>query len=257
MSLSLPTKKSKPLVDWMDYTLFVYGPPKIGKSSLFKHSDYLYLAFEKGLKALGVYKRYIKNWEQFLGYVELLEKQAERKTLKYKGIVIDTAEKMFLRCLRHVCEERNIEHPQDEPYGKGWEALRNELESAVDRLENLPIGKAFISHSHVSSIVTRRKETSRISPKLTGTARSVILSQVDGIIYVGYSQSDNETRRLYLRGTELIEAGGRYEEVFDLPKSIKYRQSKGGHSFGLEDLQKVMVPRKSKITVVTTPKKEG
>ena len=241
--LKLPTKKSKPSFRWLDYTLFVYGPPKIGKSSMFKDADYFYFAFEKGLKALATYRRYIKSWELFLGYLSLLEKQCESGKCIYKGVAIDTAEKFFLQCLAYVCKERGIDHPADEPYGKGWEALRNELENAVTRIENLPLGKVYISHSRVSSIFEKRKEKSRISPKLTGTARSVILSQVDGIIYVGYSQADGVTRRLYLQGTDLIEAGGRYAEVFDMPRSIKYRQSEGGQNYGLKDLEKAMVPR--------------
>src|SRR5882762_6146099 len=240
--MTLPKKKSKPLLDWLAYTLFFYGPPKIGKSSLFKHADYFYLAFEKGLKALGVFKRYPKNWEEALGYLEELEEYLEGGGSRYKGIVIDTAEKMATRCMKHVCEEMNIEHPQDAPYGKGWEAYRRALEDFVTRLENLSIPTAYISHSQVSTITTKNREKSRISPKLSGIQRNVILSQVDGIIYVGYG-SDGESRILRLVGSELIEAGGRYLEVFEVPRSIKYRQSKGGHNFGLEDLAAVMKPK--------------
>lgn len=237
--MSLPTKKSSPILDWLAYTLFIYGPPKIGKSSLLKHTNHLYLAFEKGLKALGVYRRYIKHWEQALEYLQELEDGGYKH---YSGIVIDTAEKMASRCMKHVCEEMNIEHPQDAPYGKGWEAYRRALEEFVTRLEDLPIPKVYISHSQVSTITTKSREKSRISPKLSGIPRSVILSQVDGIIYVGYG-NDGETRILRLVGNELIEAGGRYQEVFDVPRLIKYRQSKGGHNFGLEDLAAVMKPR--------------
>src|SRR5260221_37327 len=237
--MSLPTKKSEPILDWLAYTLFIYGPPKIGKSSLFKHTNHFYLAFEKGLKALSVYRKYIKTWEQAEENLQELEEGGYKR---YSGIVIDTAEKMAARCMKAVCEELNIDHPQDAPYGKGWEAYRRSLEDFVSRLENLPIPTAYISHSQVSSIVTRNKEKSRISPKLSGIPRSVILSQVDEIVYVGYG-SDGERRILRLVGNELIEAGGRYLEVVEVPKSIKYRQSKGGHNFGLEDLAALMKPK--------------
>lgn len=240
--MTLPKKKSKPLLNWLGYTLFFYGPPKIGKSSLFKHTNHLYLAFERGLKALSVYRKHIENWEDA---EEILTELEEGGHERYSGIVVDTVEKMATRCMKAVCEELNIDHPQDAPYGKGWEAYRRGLEDFVARLEALPIPTAYISHSQVSSIVTRNREKSRISPKLSGIPRSVILSQVDGIIYVGYG-NDGETRVLRLIGNELIEAGGRYLEAFpDVPKRIKYRQSKGGHNFGLEDLAAVMKPKEA------------
>ncbi len=237
----LPRKPSKAIVDFLAYTLFVYGPPKIGKSSLFKHAGYFYMAFEKGLKALPVYKRYIKSWDDFLEYLELLENACENKECLYNGVVVDTAEKMFDQCLAYVCEKYGMEHPADEEYGKGWERLKREFTRAIVRLEDLPVPVAYISHSQTSTISKRNtKDATRISPKLSGTARHALLSQVDMIIYVGYSQSDGETRRIYMLGSELIEAGGRLREVFRFPKSIKYRQSKGGENFGLRDIQKSM-----------------
>lgn len=241
--LRLPTKVSVPVMDFMAYTLFLYGPPKIGKSSLFKHAEYFYFAFEKGLKALPVYKRYCGSWETFLTYIGLLETMIEEGRCPYKGIVVDTAEKMSNRCMDYTTKIGGVEHPADEEYGKGWERYKRELEKAVARLDALPIGKAYISHSQESKIIVgKKKERSRISPKLTGIGRAVILSQVDGIIYIGYSQADGESRILHLQGTELIEAGGRYSEVFKVPKSIPYRQSRDGHNYGLEDLKSKMIP---------------
>lgn len=238
--MKLPTKPGKVLLDFLGYTLFVFGPPKIGKSSLFKHNKYFYLGFEKGLKALGVFKRYMKDWETFLGYLELLEEDCSR----YNGVVVDTAEKMYDSCLKYTCEKYGMEHPSDEEYGKGWERVKTEFTRAIVRLENLPLNKAYVSHSHVSTISsTKKKDRTRISPKLSGTARHALLSQVDMIIYIGYSQADGVTRRIYMQGSELIEAGGRLNEVFRFPRSIKYRQNKGGENFGLRDIQASMKQR--------------
>src|SRR5437773_3387979 len=147
--MPLPTKKSQPITDWLAYTLFFYGPPKIGKSSLFKHTNHLYMAYERGLKALSVFRRYVKNWDHA---EEILQELEDGGYKQYTGIITDTAEKMAAMCMKAVCEEMGIDHPQDAAYGKGWDAYRRALENFVTRLENLPIPKAYISHSQVSSI---------------------------------------------------------------------------------------------------------
>jgi len=237
----LPRKLSQPITDFLAYTLFVYGPPKIGKSSLFKHAKYFYLGFEKGLKALGVFKRYPKNWEHFLEYLDLLEEACDDNTCIYRGVVVDTAEKCFDMCLAYVCEKYGMEHPADEEYGKGWERLKREFTRAIVRLENLPIPVAYVSHSQTSTIKrSKGTDRTRISPKLSGTARHALLSQVDMIIYIGYSPVDGSRRLIYMQGTELIEAGGRLREVFKIPKAIRYRQTRGGHNFGLQDIESSM-----------------
>jgi hypothetical protein len=220
--VKLPTKLSEPVNDPLAYSTLAYGPPKIGKSSLFKRMDYFFIDADQGLRAMRLYKRRVSSWDQVRELRDLLLEGGHEQ---YKGVVADTIERLYGLCLKYTCARGKVEHPADEEYGKGWERLRTEFSSVMSDLARLPIGVAFLSHSQVSEIFKGRdKVRSRISPKLTGTLRQVMVPLVDTTAYVGYDPQDEEKRVVYLRGTELIEAGTRMEENFRVPKRVTYKR---------------------------------
>jgi L-rhamnose mutarotase len=219
--MNLPTKLGKVILDLFQYSGLFYGPPKIGKSSLFKNMDALYGDLERGLKALAVYKRTCRYWEEYKELVGLLQEGGHKN---YRMFVTDTVDRMYNLCFKYCCEKWHMEHPSDEEYGKGWDKIRTEFMSVVSDVCRLPMGVAFISHSQVSTITSIKSSKDRISPRLTGTARSVMTPVTDNLVYIGYDPEDEDERIIQLRGTDLVEAGGRWEEEFKVPRKVRYKR---------------------------------
>ena len=130
--------------------VFIYGPPKIGKSEFFSHfDDPYYIATEPGLGWLKVRKTYIKNWEEFMLLMEVLKSRYNAGNFVASYFVVDTVDNLFNFCLEYVCTKRNIDHPAAEGYGKGWEALGREWHKGIMKLATLipSVGVGFIVHS--------------------------------------------------------------------------------------------------------------
>jgi SpoVK/Ycf46/Vps4 family AAA+-type ATPase len=67
MSMPLPQAKTPPKKKMEEQTILIYGPPKIGKSTLASQFDNpLFLATEAGLNALEVFQVPIPTWDDFL-----------------------------------------------------------------------------------------------------------------------------------------------------------------------------------------------
>lgn len=207
--VALPTEVSKPSNEIGVYSLLVYGRKKIGKTSLVSNFPKTFcMMFEPGAKSLRIYQKPVGSWEEFLAYIDLLENTKH----DFKTVCIDTGKIAYDYCLDYVCRINNFEHPTDEAYGKGWEKVRKELQTAFIRLMNLGIGVIVICHEKIADIMRKSSETyNRIIPDLAGQAGSFFAGVIDTIAYYHYV---DEQRVLTIQGDEEIEAGTRCEENF-------------------------------------------
>ncbi|HOK47887.1 MAG TPA: AAA family ATPase, partial [Bryobacteraceae bacterium] len=65
--MALPTKKTPPRANLGDYSILIYGPTKIGKTTLASQfPEALFLATEPGLNALEAYQIPITSWDGLL-----------------------------------------------------------------------------------------------------------------------------------------------------------------------------------------------
>ena len=120
----LPTKKTTPSEDPMQYSILLYGSTKAGKSTFAsKAPGAIFLATEPGLNALSVFKVDISSWPEMLSACKELSEQKH----EFKTVVIDTIDNAYEFCLEHVCKGLKIEHPADLEYGKGWSAVNLEF----------------------------------------------------------------------------------------------------------------------------------
>lgn len=200
----------------------MHGPPKIGKSEFWSHTDALYMDAGNNLKHLQVYKKRIDDWDHFKGSLKDVNTLLKKGKCPYSGIIWDETAMMYDMCFNYVCEKFGFEHPADEDYGKGWEKIKFEFSRVVNFSCRMPIGTVFLAHSVEKEITERTGKVTRIQADLKGGCRNVILPQVDTILYAGYSPSDGETRLLYTTGTEKIEAGSRGKRLFKLPKRLPF-----------------------------------
>jgi hypothetical protein len=141
----LPTKKTTKKTDLRDFTIMLYGLPKIGKSTACARiEDALFIPTEPGLNCLQVFAvPQIESWDHFL------ETAAEIASSKhpYKVIIIDVFDELYRHCADHICKKRGKEHEADIGYGKGSPMIRNEVKRVIAKLTGLSTGLILVSHS--------------------------------------------------------------------------------------------------------------
>lgn len=208
-TLSLPTEVSEPSEKLSDYGMLFYGVKKIGKTSFCSQFEKaFFMMCEPGAKSFSVYQKPVLSWADFRTYVKLLEKDRTFKT-----IVVDPIDILYKLCSKAVCEKLVIEHPSEEDWGKGWQAVGDEFTHWINRLMSIGKGVIFLSHSVPKDIKNRKGETRhKISPTMPGQAWGVLEGVIDLWVYMGY---DDEGRRIFqLQGDDNVGAGHNLDSHF-------------------------------------------
>lgn len=217
---SLPTAPSEPSNKMEDYTHLIYGAKKIGKTSMMQYfNNPMYFMFEPGGRALRIYQELMQhNWLKFTKLVPQF-----LKSKKFNVGIIDTADMCYKACFDFTCKRLVIDHPTDEDYGKGWEAVKDEfIKWVMLRLMSSDKGIVFLSHEHVYEVKSRGgSSSSRIEPSMAKQPREMIDAAVD---IWGYYTYDGTQRVLQIEGDEIISAGNRLVDHFLYPdgEPIKY-----------------------------------
>lgn len=211
MSL-LPTKRTTGKMDISEIRMLIYGPPKIGKTTLLSgFPDMLILATEKGYKAKSVYAKDIPDWDTFKSVVKEIVKGKH----KFETIGIDTADILWKHCVEHVCAKLKIEHVSDEDWGKGYDAVSTEFERELNKLFMSPYGLIMVSHTKIQDLNGRSGKISKVTTTLSNQARRIIIPKVDiiGLMkaeMVKVGEGKYKTKRvLSFAASELEESGDR------------------------------------------------
>ncbi len=201
---------------FQDHLSLTYGPPKIGKSTLWSLFPGVYfLPTEPGYRALKIRKTYIPNWATLIRFVTTMEK----KPKLHKDILIfcvDTVDNLSKFCMQYVCGRDDIAHPTDQEWGKGWEAFRDEFTHWILRLCALGPGVSFISHQNQREVIFHGVKMPKETPAMPKTSYTVVNNLVDIILkfnYVGKMKKRKEAistkRCIYIRPTAMYDAGDR------------------------------------------------
>lgn len=205
----LPTQKVKTGLDPSTSKVLLYGPPKIGKSTLASQFDpdhTLFLACEPGLGGLEVFQVPVESWEKFLAVCAELAKGEH----PYKLVVIDTADELIRYCTEFALRRLGVDHASDAGYGKGWDAINTEFRLKISKLSSLGLGVWFISHSVDKDIEQRVGKITKTVPTIGGKARDFIIGFVDCILLAdSISTEQGERRVLRTAKSENYEAGMR------------------------------------------------
>lgn len=209
LELSLPTEVNKPSDKLADYSVLIYGAKKIGKTSLCaRFDDAFFMACEPGTKGLKVFTRPVRNWEEFIGYVELLEKDKGFHT-----VIVDTIDLAYEYAFDFVCRQKMIGHPSEEDdFGATWKQITETFRNGILRLIMLNKGVIFTSHDVEKEIELRDgSKMHRVQPTMSKSAMSVVEALVDIIINYAY---DGSRRIARIDGKQDLIAGNRVENHF-------------------------------------------
>ena len=200
--------------DLSGYITFLYGAPKVGKTTLATQMDgALLLAFEPGYNSLpGVIAQDITSWAEMKQAYRELKKPEVRE--HFKAVVVDTVDIASERCKKYVCNQLGIEDLGDIGFGKGWTKFKDEFNDVFRGLTQLGYAVFFIGHDKEVTVKgDDGKDKIVIRPALSASVKTVIAGMAD--IY-GYAHQVRpaEPSVLTLRCTDgSIECGCRFKYI--------------------------------------------
>ena len=209
--------------DLRGYSVFLYGAPKTGKTTIAcQFPGVLLLAFEKGYSTIGgVLAQPINSWSEFKKlFVEFKDPAVKER---YQTIVIDTADIAYSYCEKYICtRESDAKHSYqnvaDIPYGKGYSMAMDEFDECIRKILQLGYGLVIISHDQDKTMKNENgEEYNQIIPTLDKRARLVCERTCDIIGYCREveDQEGHKTVRMFMRETSRYVAGSRFKYTPD------------------------------------------
>ena len=211
--------------DLRGYSVFFYGEPKSGKTTIAtKFPRHLLLAFEKGYNAIpGAMAQPINTWSEFRKVLRQLKDVKVKE--QFETIIIDTADIAYDLCEKYICDNAKrpdggfgVDSVADIGYGKGYTMVAKEFDECLRSIIQMDYGLVLISHAMDKTFKDETNtEYSQIVPTLGNKPRQIVSRMCD---IIGYSRSvqDNEggtTTKLFMRGTPRYVAGSRYKYTPD------------------------------------------
>ncbi len=210
LDLVLATERNVPPEGIAGYSICIFGAKKIGKTSLAAEFPGAYfLATEPGTKALRVRSSFIPDWDHFVGYIDLLEKQKDPEMT----VIVDIIDLAYDMIYDKTCKALGIKSPTEEKdFGATWREIKKLFRQQVQRIISMPGGALFLSHDTEKEITLRDgSKTDRVQP----TMSKAPLGEVEGIVdLIGFYGYDGEDRFLSIKGHSELMAGSRLVERF-------------------------------------------
>ena len=210
--------------DLRGYSVFFYGDPKSGKTTIAtKFPRHLLLAFEKGYNAIpGAMAQPINTWGEFRKVLRQLKDEKVKE--KFETIIIDTADIAYDYCEKYICANAKrgdggvgVDSIADIPFGKGYGFVSKEFDDCLRSIVQMGYGLVLISHAADKTFKDEAgNEYNQIVPTLDKRARNIVSRLCD---IIGYSravmENDKLVTKLFIRGTPRYLAGSRFKYTPD------------------------------------------
>ena len=210
--------------DLRGYSVFFYGDPKSGKTTIAtKFPRHLLLAFEKGYNAIpGAMAQPINTWGEFRKVLRQLKDEKVKE--KFETIIIDTADIAYDYCEKYICANAKrgdggvgVDSIADIPFGKGYGFVSKEFDDCLRSIVQMGYGLVLISHAADKTFKDEAgNEYNKIVPTLDKRARNIVSRLCD---IIGYSravmENDKLVTKLFIRGTPRYMAGSRFKYTPD------------------------------------------
>lgn len=191
-----PHKVSK---DLSGYITFIYGPAKVGKTTLATQMPKaLLLAFERGYNAIpGVMAQDVNTWGEMKQIYRELKKPEVQEV--YKTIVVDTVDIAADLCQKYICNQLGIDNMGDGGWGtNSWSKYKKEFEEIFRGLTMMGYAVVFISHSKTGTDKDQTgKEYGFTKPTTQSSALQIIENMADIYCFARmYLGADGEEKRV-------------------------------------------------------------
>lgn len=205
--------------DLSGYITFIYGPPKVGKTTLATQMPgALLLAFERGYNAIpGIIAQDVNTWGEMKQIFRELKKPEVQEV--YKTIIVDTVDIAADLCQKYICNQLGIDNMGDGGWGtNSWSKYKKEFEDVFRGLTMMGYAVVFISHSKTGTDKDQTgKEFGFTKPTTQSSALQIIENMADIYCYARmYLGSDGEEKRvLTLRSPagSGISCGSRFKHI--------------------------------------------
>ena len=201
------SNRKRPVKSINPRTLLLFGPPKVGKTTVLSQLDgCMTIDTEEGSHLLSGHFHEVNSKEELLEFY-----QAATEGHKFQYFALDTIDKLVEWTEKGVCREYSVEHLQDLPYGRGFGLVRDKVMNNIKKLLTLVPRVIIVGHRKVASMI----DVNAIEPEtldISGKLRSMIMAHCDA---VGYMFRDEETDDLMVsfKGGKALEAGSRCEHL--------------------------------------------
>jgi hypothetical protein len=200
--------------DLSGYITYVYGAPKVGKTTLARDMGALIVACEDGTRALtGAYVQKAKNWSDIRALMRFCKD--ERFKARYKALAFDTIDVCASFCEKYVCAQLDIQTLGEGGWTKnGWSVFKKELEEVFRTITMEGYAVLFISHDKTEEI-TRPDGTkfNRITATAQSSLNNIIKNMADIICY-GYFDPATQERYMMLRSLDgMADVGCRFQYI--------------------------------------------
>lgn len=211
--------------DLRGYSVFFYGEPKSGKTTIAtKFPKHLLFAFEKGYNAIpGAMAKPINSWGEFRKMLKELKDPQVKET--FETIIIDTADIAYDYCEKYICANAKrsdggtgVDSIGDIPFGKGYTMVSKEFDECLRSIVQMDYGLVLISHAVDKAFKDESgQEFNQIVPTLGNKPRNIVSRMAD---IIGYSRAvqdaeGNTVTKLFMRGTPRYVAGSRFKYTPD------------------------------------------
>lgn len=206
-----PSKISR---DLSGYITYVFGAPKVGKTTLARDMGALIVACEDGTRALtGAYAQKAKNWADIRALMRFCKD--DRMKERYKAIAIDTIDVAAAYCDKYVCAQLDIQTLGEGGWAKnGWATFKKEFEEVFRTITMEGYAVLFISHDKTEE-VTRPdgSKYTRVIATAPSSTNNIIKNMADIIAY-GYFDPITQERYMMLRSLDgMADVGCRFQYI--------------------------------------------
>ena len=185
-------------------TLLMYGPPKIGKTTMLSSLDKcLIIDTESGSNMI---EGNIVNANNRKELIDILKQAREGHEFTY--IAIDTIDKVVQWAEEAVCVENSVQALADLPFGKGWGLARDKVMNTIHAFKDVCDHLIIVGHRKTAKAVVEGQAT--VEPEsldITGRLKNMIMSDSDAIGYI--FRDEEEKLMISFKSDDTLEAGSR------------------------------------------------
>jgi len=190
-------------------TLLLYGPPKVGKTTMLSGlNDCLVIDTEEGSHLLEGHFFEVNSKEELINFYNEANEGHD-----YKYFALDTIDKLIEKTEKSVCAEHNVDKIQDVGnFGLGWQLVRDRVMNNIKTLLKLCDNVIIVGHRKIAREIENTTAVDPESLDISGKLKNMIMAHCDAI---GYMFRDDETDKLMVsfKGGAALEAGSRCEHL--------------------------------------------